>query len=726
MQSALECVVNRQLGKAVNLLENYLYTFVQPQATEQLEELKTDYQLMAEYWQRGFEDPERERLYDKLLHRMYVLVSNEYIRYYIKNSSFAKSVYDRTRAARKDWSPNAIRQDMESFVTDAAMLELEPEHTRQQRQREVYEKHQKMMADLFDYIWTSRLWNSRVTEAFEDMLLSPTIDLRDQQLLVSAITVSLINFFDISKFRLLMHVYQKAPDEHVRQRALIGWVMGIDTAAARLYPEVGEMVKAATTDSRCIDELAELQMQTIYCLRAESDTQIIQSEIMPELIKNNNIRVTRNGIEEAEDDPMEDVLHPEIAEQRMEKLEESMRRMVDMQKQGSDIYFGGFSQMKRFPFFGTVGNWFLPFFLQHPAVDGAMSQTRGKKFLLTMLKHGPFCDSDKYSFVLAFQTTVSKLPESMLAMMDRGEATLVGSEINVDEVNSPAFIRRSYLQSVYRFFRVFHARNQFCNPFDVEERSRLFFFANPLFQDTPLEKKFHEVAAFFMKHKVYEAAKATLQNYREEIRDEQFYLLNGNLLMRTHWQQNAGLTASESLAHCLELNPENERAWTGYARTLFGEQNYEKALHYYRKLEERHADNQNYQLNEAVCLTNMKRNEDALKILFKLNYESPEDINTNRVLAWTLVGAKRYEQAKTIYESLLDTEKPAADDLMNAAYMHWFCGDRTAAINLFRKYSHMEGIAFDATTEFLTNEKAMLNEHGISDVEIRLMIDQLL
>ena len=70
LQSALECVVNRQLGKAVNLLENYLYTFVQPQATEQLEELKTDYQLMAEYWQRGFEDPERERLYDKLLQRL--------------------------------------------------------------------------------------------------------------------------------------------------------------------------------------------------------------------------------------------------------------------------------------------------------------------------------------------------------------------------------------------------------------------------------------------------------------------------------------------------------------------------------------------------------------------------------------------------------------------------------------------------------------------------------
>ena len=51
----------------------------------------------------------------------------------------------------------------------------------------------------------------------------------------------------------------------------------------------------------------------------------------------------------------------------MEKLEASMKRMNDMQRQGSDVYFGGFSQMKRFPFFSVVANWFMPFYLHHPA-----------------------------------------------------------------------------------------------------------------------------------------------------------------------------------------------------------------------------------------------------------------------------------------------------------------------------------------------------------------------
>ena len=60
---------------------------------------------------------------------------------------------------------------------------------------------------------------------------------------------------------------------------------------------------------------------------------------------------------------------------------------------------------------------------------------------------------------------------------------------------------------------------------------------------------------------------------------------------------------------------------------------------------ERHPDNQNYQLNAAVCMTNMERYDDALKILYKLNYERPDDSNINRVRAWTLVGARKYEQA---------------------------------------------------------------------------------
>ena len=726
LHAIIEYVQERQLGKAIAQLENYLFTFAQPQASSQLQEIKADYQLMSDYWQKGYDDPLREHLYDKLLRRMYVLTKNVSIRYHIRNSSYVADVYNKARAARADWSAAALRRDMESYVSDTAMLELEPEHTRQQKQKTVYDSHQQLMTALFDYIWTSRMWTDGLTEAFEGMLLSPTIDTVDQQLMVSAITLSLLNFFDINKFRLLTEVYVKSSDESVRQRALVGWALSLNAGAAKLYPEMHDMLRAITNDERNLSELAELQMQMIYCLRAESDNRIIQSEIMPELINNNNIRITRNGIEEAEDDPMEDALHPELAEQRMEKLEASMRRMADMQKQGSDIYFGGFSQMKRFPFFNTVANWFLPFFMQHPVVSEILDNVRGKKFIKTLLANGPFCDSDKYSFLLAYQTAVSRMPASMLDMMDHGEAMVAGGEITSEELATPAFKRRSYLQNLYRFFRVYPARGEFTNPFDTTQNPCYLFFANSLFQQTQLEKKFGEVVSFLQKHKAYDAAKKVLQNYREEMRDAQFYLLNATLLMRTHDRQNAGLTADESYRRLLALQPNNERAWAGYARAMFINHDYQTALDYYHRLVEAHPDSHSYQLNEAVCQTNLKQYDEALKTLYKLNYEAPNDQNVNRVLAWALVGSQKYDQAAKIYTTLLSAKERVADDFLNYGYCLWFSGEVSQALESFRNYAAQDGVTFDAVKEFFGTEASFIRDHGISEVEIRLMIDMLI
>ena len=205
----------------------------------------------------------------------------------------------------------------------------------------------------------------------------------------------------------------------------------------------------------------------------------------------------------------------------------------------------------------------------------------------------------------------------------------------------------------------------------------------------------------------------------------QFYLLNGTLMARTHAEQSAGLSAADNYARLLELEPDDERAWAGYARAMFGNRDYQTALDYYRRLSLRHPDSRNYQLNEAVCLTNLRQYEDALKTLYKLNYEAPDDQNVNRVLAWALVGSCKYGQAAKIYQSLLDTESPASDDLLNYAYCQWFSGDVTHAAELLRRYARHDGVSFDAAREFFGTESDFISDHGVSDVEVRLMIDLL-
>lgn len=723
--AAMACVTNRQLGMAITQLENYLLTRPQPRIMEQLMLLKSDYGLMTNYWLDGFSDPQRDRLYDQLLKRMYVLTTDAAISNYQRKNTFVEGVYNRVRSERKNWSVSGLKSDLETYVTEMAVLELEPEHTRQQKQLTICQEHERLMARLFDYIWTSRSWRDDVATAFTDMLLTPTIDSTDQQLLVSAITVASLNFFDFNKFRLLTKVYTQAADERVRQRALIGWVLSLDADAASLYSEVHETVKAITADERCCDELAELQMQLIYCLNTERDTRKIQNEIMPELLKNNQFRVTQHGIEEVEDDTMDDVLHPELSEQRMEKLEENIHKMMNMQRQGADIYFGGFSQMKRFPFFQTVSNWFLPYYQQHSEVSAVMKQGRGRAFLKKLMQHSPFCDSDKYSFVLGFNAAIDRIPDSLLSMLDRGEAAMVGTEVAAEELLSPAFFRRSYLQGLYRFYKVYSMRNMFVSPFEDSPLPRYVFAANPIFRDTAFEHRFNALVSFFISKKTYEAALLTLQNYRQELRDAQFYLYNGQVLMRTHGENNAGLTAVDSFRQLLALAPDNERGWTGYARALFNEGNYADAAHYYELLLQRHESNRSYMLNMAICLTYLKQYDEALKVLYKLNYEDADDATVNRVLAWTLAGAGKYEQADTIYQQLLNSgSDPAADDLLNYAYCCWFSGQKRQALAFFERYRTAVG-DFDASEAFLATEATLLDEHGISATEIRLMIDAL-
>lgn len=714
----LRLVADKQLGPCLTALENYLLTYSSPKTLERLNGIKEDYQLMVDYWQRGFQDPKRQEVYQSLLQRAEMLATDQRITDSIRESPFMLNTFNRCRASRRDWSLESIRQDLENYVSEQALIELKPEHTRAEEQQRLNERHQKLMSDLFDYLWTSHSWSERASGVFAELLLSPTVDTVDQQLLVGAVTLSLLNTFDFQKLRVLMHVYSHTTDEHVRQRALVGWALGIDSSHEGVWPEMLTLLRQLTADERCRQELKELQMQLVYCLRADEDSQKVQREIIPEIIKNNDqFRVTRNGIEEIEEDSLEDILHPELSEQRMEKMEATINRMVEMQRAGSDIYYGGFAQMKRYPFFNDTCNWLMPFNTKHPALREVLNSDKRSRVLLGLIRHSPFCDSDAYSFAFGFHQTMSHMPKNMLEMMDRGELSVIGEMMTDERMEQPAYIRRKYLQDLYRFFRLFPSRSVFDSPFDLDSgRKRLFFFQEEIFSETPAVADCVEVAAFLAKQRRYQdVARKVLQNCTEKEHDERYYLTLATLLAPTE--------AVGCYREVLKRNPQHEYAMKGLARGLFSRNDFQGALDIYEQLLALRPDSQHFLLNKAICLGNLRQYDEALKILYKMNYEQPDSEIVNRVLAWTLVGDGKQEQAVTLYEKLLEAPQP--EDYLNYGFCRWLDGDVVKAVDLFRQYAATCGDkGFDAMEEF-HREEALLQCHGISDVEIRLMADLL-
>ena len=735
-------IYQRKLSEAIDMTQAYGMKFPGIGVDEGLAEIRSQYQLMADYWSRGFSDEQLEKVYADLLKRLYRLAANLYLYHNITNDAYLQRAYRRVRTTGRDWDVSSVRAMLEEFVGNVTLLQLEPPHVRESREEELFKMHQQMMSDLFVYIVTSMQWSDSQAGAFEELLLSPTIDSNDQQLLVSAVTLSGMNIFDMAKFRLLLSVYRNSTNKEVRQRALVGWVLSMGDGEERIFDEQRQVLNELLSDDAMCNELAELQVQMLYCISAESDQRTIQREIMPELLKHNGFRITPNGIEEKEEDTLENILHPEASEQNMEKLEQSFRRMTEMQKQGADIYFGGFSQMKRFPFFSYLSNWFVPFYKQHPDVSALYKKMGTAKLMQRFVQSGPLCNSDRYSFVFAFQQVIDRIPEKLRELLNGGES-LDFETVTSSEANTDAYIRRIYLQDLYRFFKLFPARAAFFNPFDTQGGKSLgapyVFFAHTLFNGTRLKKQSHRVVAFMLKRKMYDEAALLLDSYSEEARDCQFWMMCGHTLMhKTSLMAASGCLAGLDAVTCYAKamtfeDAAEHKAAAAYARATFLAGRYEEARRVYADLLEANPDNKNYQLSYSAALVNLSCYEEALKMLYKLNYDYPENRNVIRVLARALTGSGKLEQARRWYEQLCQ-ESDDASDLLNAGYCEWFAVNREAAAKLFAEYVKTVYPSVSAQTEkrehiwedIIDAEKTYLVQHGITPTECYLMCDLIL
>ena len=708
------CLAERNLSQALMAMEVFISSYAGPGDAERLYAIQADLQLMSDYWKRGFKDPQLPNLYDNLLRRLYVLYTDVALAYQMKHSTYLTDVNARLSLTTHDWSVQVLKEALEEYVAEGAMLALEPLHTQAEKKKALHQRHHQLIADWFDRLWLSGSWTEGQAAAMEEILLSPTIDTNDQQLLVSAIMLAALNHFDIAKFKVLLAVYRNATDMAVRQRALVGWVLSLnEDIFPSLYGEEKKMLDELLEDKAVCQELVQLQHQIILCINAEKDNRTIQQEIMPDLIQNSNFRVTRNGIEEIEESSLDDILHPDEEERRMEQVEESFQRMQQMQKQGSDIYFGGFSQMKRFSFFQEICNWFIPFYIDHPGIADVAEKFQNNKFLHSLINVGPFCHSDKYSFILAFNQVLNHIPKNLWEMLERGEASV--SELTPEESNSAAYIRRTYLQDLYRFFRIYPYRKEFTSPF---EPFRYLFLAKTVFSRTHVEAYFNDMAAFLIKQKRTNEAALVLENCGEARWDFRHYMMCGYLLQHNRYDFGKEKDAKFCYRKAIEQEPENEKALQGYARALFDQEAYQEALEVYDKLLTINAGKKSYLLNRAVCLTKLRRYGDALKDLYRLNFESSDDVNVNRVLAWTLTCDGKYEQAEKIYDQLLKGQSQS-EDLLNYGYCLWLGGHVDDAADCFHRYLKDSK---ELKTSIIDNERTLLLEKGITEPEMQMML----
>lgn len=718
VENAYREVTRYNLGGALAAVRMMPELSLMASGRERLEHIQEDYDRMLAYMRSWYDDPKRGALYNNLLYQLWKLLADIELAYRKTNVRSYADATAKTRHA--NMSHDMVRSVLEAYVTDLTMMSLRDIGSDEGIQMdiassktELMNRHHDFLCRLFHVLWTSPQWQDGEREFYSELLTSSTIDVNDAVTLTGALALGLSEIFDINKMRTLVAVYQRANNASVKQTALVGILLGLP---ARHFPfdKLRNVFDDLTGDDDFIEEVASLQVQMLNCMNAENDRQVIEKEIMPTLVKNSKISLGSLGLMDDEQSSVDDILHPERQEQIMEEMEEKAMRMMKMQQDGADIYFGGFAQSKRSPFFNEMTNWWMPFSMDHPSIpEHVRKAVENSKFMRMIINKGPFCHSDRYSLLIMGAQVVGRLPKEIEKL--ENDDAFVEAELNGGTGNkeTAANVRRYYLQNLYRFYKLYDHRDDFTNPF-----SRLFML-DEVFSDGRWNKAKARVGRILMKQKRWEWLARLMETCHET--DGECCYMHGSALI--HGSRNYS-EALRVLQKALVEMPDNERILRLQARALFLTGDYAGAEQTYLLLFENHEDRPTYGLNACISMIKQGKYSDALKLLYQLDFKYENNDDIQRHIAWAQLMAGNTDKALALFEKLTKTgSSDSPECFVGRGYCQWFLHDIESAFKSFKRYCELSDTDIEGLVSKFLDDITLLTNHGIDTCEVYMMAD---
>lgn len=680
---------------------------------DRISEVKEAYELMTSFMLKGYQDPARASLYDSMAKKLAVILAD------LKITALAQQITTLQQATfngkRVSHNVEDLQTILENYVVDMAMQSLPGSDLTTASQQQLMATHLQHLQTWFDAILTDLSWDDNKRAAYTRLLCSPSVDVTDQQTLLAAIGLSLNHVFDLHKLLTLFDIYLSSKDTAVKQRALVWGVLGLPKDKTVFETELKSYFQNITSKEDVRKDLMEVQTQLLLCADTEKEVENIRQTIMPNIVNSRHLQIDFSE----QGSSIEDIINPGALDNEMEKLEDTMHKMMDLQKSGVDIYFGGFSQMKRFAFFYKLINWFYPYTAEHPDIEAALEKIDKDSFAKNLQSAAPFCDSDKYSLTLAISTVIGQLPAQMREMLGSQMAFTMPDDTT--NIHTPAFMRRMYLQDLYRFFKLYTNASDFENPFT---KSKSLFLDNVVFQTADLDKEKIKVEYFLLQHKQFELLKQLLAT-NVDATDKDRIKLNAMLCFHLQDYHKAKVYYEQLIADA----PQDEKLLKALGQSCFHCEDFVVAGEYYHRLCVLNPENTHYALNKAIIDIKLGKTDGSLQELYRLDYLSPNNLSVMRALAWALMCEKKYETALGYYQKILLCKNVTDTDHLHHGYCQWFVNKVEGAYHSFCKF-----VALQRNTnvknqislaENIYNDKEWLLENGLLETDLQIMLDMI-
>ena len=716
-EDIIYCLQDKELLEALMKMDELAESADDPNAQADLEEMRTTYSYLLNYYEQGVDDPQRLQILDELTNKALKL-SGRLLRSAEAHDAqqfgwqLADYYWQCTRK-RKGRSLGDYQRALESHAENLALMQLTSANALQTDTEldKLRSNHERMAQEMFTDVWTSDFWRPEELAEARSLLQSAMVPTGDIALLVSAVTLALLETFDAQKFLFLTDAYRHE-DPIVNQRALLGIVVVyfIDCWEISLTPEVQDRIKTLKEDDRFGEEVAMLQTEMLLTREIDKVKDKLENGIYPILVQ--DMMDMADNPENASFDNMFSSDNRNGGKKRNLTMGE-FHKVID---EGVDIHYCNFSHAKAFSFFNEMSNWFLPYDPSHSMVANIVKQHKDLAALAKDIQHSPMvCESDKYSFV----AVAAKMPEQLRKVAIQ-QSVLVRMPLK-EESDRRFYARRHAVQDYYRFFKLFPYHDDFVDifglPYTTEGCSVVRAFSNkrmPLLMlgDYLFGKKLWNEAIPFYSHVLDSDGTdvASLEKLGLCYQEEKMYSSAISCFSKAELLDANNLLINDSLAFCYMQKEE-----------------YTKAIEYYEQLLQKEPNDIEYLEKTAQCYEYSDQYQKALDVVYKILYLDENNKDALTCAAWYNLECKQMEKAEMYYDRLLEVHGDVVCDYQyaRAGLVAWILRKYKKAVSLFVTASKWS----NNVESFISNEietyKPELLEGGISEEEFPLMYDTI-
>lgn len=718
----IEFLEQKRLRDAFVELKHMSQSAMAWEISDEISRLEDSYKLMLNYATQGVDDPSRSVLYNNIVNDVRLLLDR------VARQRLAveePTLYFNTLRCvqlRQNESIASLLDEYYKISDKASIYNMIVSDELNSQSQDSFEAKERLEQQIFNRIWVTFPFKNIDEETLISLFNSNNVSQHFQELIVSALLMGLIEYYDPRKLKILLVAY-KSDYQEVSVKALVAILLTMYMYSNRINDEkLLNHIAAIKEDDKWNSDVKTAYIELVRTRDTERISKKMQDELIPEMLKlrpdiykkinDSTAMIDMSSIEE----------NPEWEEMLQKSgITDKIKELSQLQEEGSDVFMSTFSHLKTFPFFSEISNWFMPFSLDHSLVKRTLGSD--VSVIGDIIDNAPFlCNSDKYSFLLSLGSIPQHQRQLMLSQFEQQREAISGVGMSMMSLTQPGQRKNlinKYLQDLYRFFKLYRRKGEF---FDLFAQQINLVNIPMLSDDLDDVDTLMLVAEFYFRRKYYSEALDVYKSISEKVPPSAqifqkigyCYHQLGNIKSALTYYEQAELLNAESL-------------WTlrRIAACYRSLNNPKMALSYYERIAKEKSDDLNVAMNIGHCYLELGEYNEAIKNYYKVEFLDEKSTRAWRPLAWCLLLSGDYDQSLAYYDRIL-SDNPTMEDYLNMGHLALVKRDISLAIDYYKSSIDNDSSKIDKLIDSLNKDESYLIKIGVDVSLIPFIIDALL